>query len=43
MGNTVARSDSNGLNLLLERIYQDGGYDFRDHSKIRTTQGVRDE
>ena len=33
MGNTVAKSDSNGLDLLLEKIYRDGGHDFRDYKQ----------
>jgi two-component system CheB/CheR fusion protein len=31
MGNSVASSNNKNLDLLLEKIYHDGGYDFRDY------------
>jgi chemotaxis methyl-accepting protein methylase len=31
MVNTVARGNHEALNLLLEKVYRDGGYDFRDY------------
>ena len=33
MGNTVTESNSKSLDLLLEKIYRDGGYDFRDYKQ----------
>ncbi len=33
MGNTVAESDAITLNSLLEKVYRDGGYDFREYKR----------
>ena len=31
MGNTIVKYDTTPLNLLLEKVYRDGGYDFREY------------
>ena len=33
MGNTVIRSDSAAIDLLLEKVYRDGGHDFREYKR----------
>jgi len=38
MENTIAESDISGLNLLLEKVYRDGGYDFREYKQSTITR-----
>ncbi|MFC2041498.1 hypothetical protein ACFLTY_04170 [Chloroflexota bacterium] len=33
MGNIAAKSETTALDLLLEKVYRDGGYDFREYKR----------
>ncbi|HEY56608.1 MAG TPA: hypothetical protein G4N90_04135, partial [Dehalococcoidia bacterium] len=38
MVNTIARGNQEALDLLLEKVYRDGGYDFRDYKDGTVTR-----
>ncbi len=38
MGSTVAEESTSALNLLLEQVYRDGGYDFRGYKRGTVTR-----
>ena len=38
MASMIAKSDSTALDLLLEKVYRDGGYDFREYKRGTVTR-----
>ncbi|MFC1939146.1 CheR family methyltransferase [Chloroflexota bacterium] len=38
MGNIAAKSETKALDLLLEKVYRDGGYDFREYKRGTVTR-----
>ena len=41
MGNIAADSEAIALDLLLEKVYQDGGYDFREYKRGTVTRRLK--